>query len=198
MNKRIKEISNLPHGAWREYKKSHSAHLLNSYPRYNFNVRLGMMKQFKKILDEENITLFLSGGALLGAKRDGDFIKWDADVDFDALQEELEPKCSIIKNKLMELGYITRVVKKYPKIKINAYYGGEKVGVLGLYLDKEKQSRYRYKYVWPSKIYEETEKINFKGIEFDTPNIMGYIEHTYGSDWREPKKANFFTKEVYR
>jgi len=198
MNKRIKEISNLSRKDWIKYRKQNSSELLNSYPNYKFNIRFIMMKQFKKIMDEENITLYLSGGALLGAKRDKDFIPWDGDVDFDALEEELKPKCNIIKNKLMELGYITRVIDEYPKIKINAFYSGEKVGVLGLYLNEKKKERYRYKYSWPSKIYKEKEKINFKGVTFDAPKIVDYIEHTYGSKWKEPIKENFFTKQVYR
>jgi phosphorylcholine metabolism protein LicD len=190
----IEEISDMPLEVWKGYRKT----ILNSYPDYNFEVRLEMMKNFNRIAKEENVGLYLSGGALLGAVRDNDFISWDGDVDFDALVEELEPKIENIKGKLIDCGYVTRVIRQYPKLKINSFYMGEKVGVLGMYLNDSSSHRFRSAYEWPKEIYDDSEEINFKGEIFKTPNKMEYISHTYGEDWKKPKKHNFFTRGVFR
>lgn len=194
----VNEINKLSHQDWVKYKKQHKSKLLNSYPNYDFKVRFEIIKEFKKILEEEGINLYLSGGTLLGVYRDGDFIKWDPDVDMDVLYEELEPKFKMVRDKLIRLGYIVRAIDTYSKMKINVYHGGEKVGILAMYLSEDGKTRYRYIYKWPADVYKDSQKIEFRGLEFDTPNIEGYLNHTYGVDWRIPKRNNYFNKSVYR
>tara|TARA_Y100000034_G_C6758553_1_gene337686 strand:+ start:234 stop:830 length:597 start_codon:yes stop_codon:yes gene_type:complete len=193
----VDEINKLSHQDWVEYKRQHKSKLLNSYPNYDFKARFEIIKEFKKILEEEGINLYLSGGTLLGVYRDGDFIEWDPDADMDVLYEELEPKFKIVRDKLIEMGYIVRAIDTYPKMKINVYHSGEKVGILAMYLSEDKKTRHRWIQKWPSSVYENPQKIKFKGVEFDTPNIEGYLNHTYGGDWKTPKRSGFFSKSVY-
>lgn len=42
---------------------------------------LEILKKFKKIADQNNISFFISGGTLIGAARSGGFIPWDDDID---------------------------------------------------------------------------------------------------------------------
>lgn len=190
-----KEISNLSHAEWVKYKKENRAALLNDYPNFNFDLRFEIIKEFKHILEKEGITLYLANGALLGAVREKNFIAWDDDVDMDVLYEELEPKYETIREQLIDLGYIVRGINKYPEMKINIYHGGEKVGILALYSKGEFRIRGPYK--WPSFLYENPEKIVFKGETFTAPQIIDYLKHQYGSDWRVPKKKNYFNKDVF-
>ena len=189
-------LSKMSQEEWKNYINHNRSKLFNSYPNYDFDLRFEIMKDFKEILEQNGVTLYLSGGALLGAKRNKDFIKWDHDVDMDVLAEELEPKCEIIFEKLLEKGYVVRLIKTYPKLKINVHHGGEKVGVLGMY--SENSMRHRQNIQYPEWIYDETETINFKGVEFVTPNIDGYLNHTYGNDWMIEKKDNYFSKSLFK
>ena len=190
------ELSKMSQADWKDYIGRNRSTLFNSYPNYDFNLRFKIMMDFKEILEENGITLYLSGGALLGAKRDKDFIKWDHDVDMDVLAEELEPKCELVFKKLLDKGYIVRLIKTYPKLKINVHHGGEKVGILGMY--SENSTRHRQNIQYPEWIYQETETINFRGVDFVTPNINGYLNHTYGKDWLIEKRDNFFSDALFK
>lgn len=193
-----KEISNLSYEDWIVYKSNNIDKLLNKYPDYNFEARLELILVFKEILEKEGVKLFLSNGALLGAYREKDFIAWDHDVDLDVLAEEFEPKYKKIKQELIDRGYIVRGIKEYPKTKINVFHAGEKVGILSLYLDEKEDIRYRGSYVWPNRIYRESEKIIFKDIEFNTPKILDYVIHQYGPNWKDPVRKNYLAKSVFK
>jgi len=190
------EISALSYNDWVKYKKENLPKLLNTYPNFDFKTRFEIMKNFKSITEKAGISLYLANGVLLGAVREKDFISWDDDVDMDVLIEELEPKYEMIKEQLISLGYIVRGIEKHPEMKINVYYGGEKVGILALYLKGDFRIRSSYK--WPRSFYEEFEEIVFKGETFKTPKINDYLNHQYGTDWNTPKKKNYFNKDVFR
>ena len=194
MNNRY--ISNLSQDEWATFKHKNRSTLLNTYPDYDFEARLKVMKDFKKVLNEENITLYLADGALLGAYRDKDFISWDPDVDMHVLDEEFRDKYETIRGRFIELGYLVRGVLEAPRSKINIYYAGEKIGITSLYL--EGATRYRGIFEWPADLYEDNEKVIFRGVEFDAPSIERYLIHQYGEDWRIPKKQDYFSKAIYR
>ena len=191
-----RQISDLPHAQWLEYKHENHAKLFNQYPDYDHHARHQVMRDFKTILEEQGITLFLANGALLGAYREGDFIAWDDDVDMDVLAEEIIPKQDAVREKLVELGYIVRVVKEHNRGKINVHYAGEKVGIVYLYSNGP--IRYRQAWKWPNSLYENREKITFKGVEFTAPSIEKYLIHQYGEDWATPKTENYFSEDLYR
>ncbi len=50
------------------------------------------LKEVRDILNTHEIPYYIVGGALLGAIRDGDFIKWDWDVDIETKMEDILPK----------------------------------------------------------------------------------------------------------
>jgi len=194
-----KQICDLSHEEWVVFKSKNRKKLLNVYPHFNFSARLDVMIKIKEILEKEKINLFLSNGTLLGAYREKDFIPWDNDVDMDVLAEEFEIKYDRVKEELISAGYIVRGIKRYPDTKINVYHMGEKVGILSLYLDKVQDIRYRGPYVWPNKMYTESEKIMFKGAEFNAPKLLDYMLHQYGEDWKIPNSTkNYLANSVFR
>ena len=189
------EISNLPHSAWVVYKRNNRENILNTYPNFDFESRLFIMKEFKKKFEELNLRLYLADGALLGAVREKKFIPWDNDVDLHVLSEEIDDeKIKILKNHFLKLGCIVRTVDNYPDQKMNVFYKGEKVGILLLY--ENQNFRYRHIYRWPKFLYEESESIEFLGETFMTPKINDYLIHQYGNDWKVPKKKNYFSKKL--
>ena len=194
MNNR--QISDLNRQQWIKYKQKNHSKLLNQYPDYDHAARLRVMIDFKTVLKEEGVTLFLANGVLLGAYREGNFIAWDDDVDMDVLAEEIIPKQDAVREKLVELGYIVRVVREHPHGKMNIYHAREKVGIVYLYLDGP--IRYRQAWKWPKDLYENREKITFKGVEFCTPSIEKYLIHQYGEDWKTPKIEDYFSEDLYR
>ena len=54
-----------------------------------------------KLLDDLNLTYFLIGGVLLGAKRDKKFIEWDWDVEINLFIEDLNINFNKILSKLL-------------------------------------------------------------------------------------------------
>jgi|TARA_Y100000289_G_C3922267_1_gene151137 phosphorylcholine metabolism protein LicD len=190
------QISQLPHHEWVEYKRQNRDKLLNKYPNYDFDSRFEIMLKFKEIVEDEGLTLLLANGTLLGAVREKDFIEWDDDVDMDILAEEFVPKFETIRDRLLELGYIVRAIPDYPKMKINVYNKGEKVGILAIY--KSEKFYHRGPYRWPLEVYENLEEIEFRGTKFKTPKIDEYIEHQYGKNWKTPKRENYLSEDVFR
>ena len=190
------EISQLPQHEWVEYKRQNRDKLLNKYPNYDFDSRFEIMLKFKEIVEDEGLTLLLANGTLLGAVREKDFIEWDDDVDMDTLAEEFVPKFETIKGRLLDLGYIVRAIPDYPRMKINVYNKGEKVGILAIY--KGEKNYHRGPYRWPLEVYENLEEIEFRGIKFVTPKIEKYIEHQYGKNWKTPKRENYLSEDVFR
>ncbi len=67
---------------------------------------LEALKQLKGILDENGIEFWLESGTLLGAIREGGFIKWDYDIDIGTWDINL-PKMKKLNRAFCELGYET-------------------------------------------------------------------------------------------
>jgi hypothetical protein len=48
--------------------------------------------------------------------------------------------------------------------------------------------------VWPRKIWEKWDKINWRGLEWNTPSdVEKYLEIYYGKTWREPRSFSWHT-----
>ena len=161
---------------------------------FDFKSRTKNLLDVKNILDELKVPFFLTHGALLGAYREGDFIKHDDDIDLDIFEEILISNYDEICEKLMKRGFIVRGrrldYKGEKGEKLNLYRDREKMNIRGIYLDPSyKQDRYRLTNVFQylRKFHDNPDTITFKGVTFMTPGpIEEFLVYCFGEEWRIP------------
>ena len=192
------------------YCKKGSYGVVDNSMNWDFKSRTKNLLDVKVILDKLGIPFFLTHGALLGAYRDGDWIKWDDDIELDIFDEIFRDRYDELCNNLIGSGFIIRgrkVERKKEKgEKFNLYRYKESISVRGIYLDSNyEQGKYRLTNVFQylRKFHDNPENIEFKNVTFQAPGpIEEFLEYRYGENWRTPiniytskkaKKANFQT-----
>ena len=203
-NEHIQHISMLPEKEWQSFYKKHKNKIWKR-DNFDFDQRTENLKEVSKVLEKTGFKALLANGALLGAYRNNDFIPWDHDIDFDCLAPDFYDKCDEAKEEFMKLGYIARLNKAHWFAKLNIYKGLEKISFAALFpLPSPSENYYaRARQKWRQSLYQKTEIINFKGMDFICPSpIEEYLEYCYGKDWRIPKQAanstddTIFSKEM--
>lgn len=153
-----------------------------------------------------NLTLekwFLSGGTLLGAYRDGDFIPWDWDVEVTVLTEEASKKEGELLNNLIAAGFlIASSDASLENFKIVAIGWGTEYEILGRYLREIDNTRTRIMTKVPARFFETSEMISLRGYNFPAPcPIDKFLTALYG-DWKTPLKTkdkeSYFSKDAFR
>ena len=142
------------------------------------------LRDFHSVVKKMGLNVWLTGGAILGAVRDDDFIPWDDDMDMDMLEEEFVPVMHEFNKRLIESGFITRFTdtKKFPKISCFKY--GNKYAIGGTVLKGKWRVRPNLKY--PARFFEDSETVVFKGMDFLQPTpVEEYLEFCY-KDWKTP------------
>lgn len=191
-NKDIERLSNLSKRRWKKEKWK----AVKEEPPFNLNNREKALREAYEILSSMNIKFWLSGGCLLGAVRDNDFIPWDDDVDMVMFEEEFIPIMHELKTKLLNSGFIVRLFDStfFPKISYFKY--GQKLSLSPLYLDGDLRRRPYKKYL--AKFFIKEEYIDFKGMRFLKPSpVDEFLTHIYGN-WKTPqKKKEDNHEEIY-
>jgi hypothetical protein len=182
----IKRISDLPIGKWQAIRS-----LVVETEPYNLKNREKAMKEAYDVLTGCGAKFWLTGGSLLGAIRDNDFIPWDDDIDIDMMEEHFIPLMHQLKERLINAGFIVRLsdTKKFPKMSFFKY--GPKISVGALH--KSGRWMTRPNHVYPARCFYADETIIFKGLKFLVPSpVEAYLEHCY-KDWRVPMKSSVDT-----
>ncbi len=189
---------------WKKVKHKHSKKTTyggGNEGNNDFESKTKNLLDVKVILDDLKIPFFLTHGALLGAYRDKDWIKWDDDTELDIFDDIFQYHYNEICCKFMEDGFIVRgrAIKSKGKQgeKINIYRYRESISVRGVYLDPNyEQGKYRLTNVFQylKKFYENPEEIEFKGVTFLAPGpIEDFLEYRYGKSWKTP--INVYTSK---
>ena len=158
--------------------------------------------EVRDILDDMNLTWFLSGGALLGAVRNNDFIKWDWDVGIALLIEEISDPYSII-NSFEKNGF---KLDKFIDQKGNMKFLFIKYHVTFELLCWYKGIYYRKRKAFkrPSKFYSnQFDIVKIRQHSFRAPkNVEAFLNFVYGKDWKQPKRTNhksaYFNNKNFR
>ena len=138
---------------------------------------------------------FIGSGALLGAIREQDFIKWDWDVGIDFLNEEFFPKKNELLNRLLINGFnLEHKDFSYKNSKIVVSKYGADYELRGWYLKEKYRLRKGFKF--PSAHWEGNTEIILRNHSFKGPlDIEKYLEFNYGENWRVPIRSS--NKEIY-
>lgn len=145
---------------------------------------------------------YLSGGTLLGACRDGDFIPWDWDVEVTVLTEEAQPKEGDLLKTLLKAGFaISTTDSSRENFKIVVSGWGTEYEILGRYLKGDGTKRARLMTEVPAHFFDSHEVVSFRGHSFPAPSpVEDFLEALYGA-WRTPLKTAdkqaYFSSQAY-
>lgn len=145
----------------------------------------------KKLLDEINVTNYLSAGTLLGAVRDKDFIRWDWDVQMYLLMENAFPLRNEISKSLVSNGFIIdKFYDSKDSLKWSISKNGAVFELTAWSLDGKWRHRRKKSLRVPAYLFNGNYNINFKGINYRTLNPPEeYLEFCYG-DWKVPMRTS--------
>ena len=148
------------------------------------------LKELSQILNDKKIKNFITGGTLLGAIREKNFIKWDWDVEVTVLTDEIfnikDELCDLfLKAEFKTLKYSqTYDSLKWTLIKYNAIYE-----VVGFYKEGEWMYRTGKGTRIPADLFDNPSDLFFLGSTYKTVSEPEkYLEFCYG-DWKTPKKT---------
>ena len=166
------------------------------------NNRNKVLIEIKYILEHLSIQFFLVDGALLGAVRDNNFIKWDWDVELAVLAKDVIDK---IDNIIIE-GETNNFRVEVPdrtleNIKINYYKYNSKSSIVSLIKKNKYLQRKLFKY--PAIFFDNPITLEFLGEFYLVPSpVEDFLEFVYGPDWRIPKMSNnkreYLSPEIFR
>ena len=156
--------------------------------------------ELSTLLNKVPITWFLSGGTLLGAVRDGDFIPWDWDVEVSVLTEEAISKEGPLINNLILAGFeIVKIDRTYENFKIVSQKYNVEYEILGRSLHGD--FRKRKMISTPAYHFEKNDVVQLRGKSYPCPNEKEkYLEFLY-NNWRTPirtdSKKEYFSSAAY-
>lgn len=175
-----------------------------------------------RIFESHKVPFFLTYGALLGIVRDGDFIKYDDDIDLVVTEQITYEKRKLIGNTLLDLGYTPQPIafRVYGRLEASepGYNGDAHSGIIVcqkrirttiFFFGQEDCHIHGSCHVChpklgsprlistPSKFFEKTELVRYKGLYYNAPSpVKEYLEYTYGKDWKKPIKGKHAPKWV--
>ena len=162
------------------------------------------LKEAKQILDQMGVVFLLQSGSCLGAVRDNDFIPWDDDIDLASvmgLNGLTEEKIDSVMAVFRDAGYYCK--KNYSNLDEPPYAISHSVikdharvdWSCMLVIDSVIRSYPRVHV--PATLFTNLKEIEFLGGKFFVPNPPEeYLRLKYGSEWRVPKRALEYEKDV--
>lgn len=149
------------------------------------------LKELSQLLNSKNIKHFITGGTLLGAIREKNFIKWDWDVEITILTDQIFNIKDDLNTLFISSDFqISKYVNKYDSLKwelkkYNCYYE-----LVGFYKEGEWMYRLGKDMKVPAYFFEKPYDLFFLGNSYKTVSDPSkYLEFCYG-DWQTPKRTS--------
>ena len=158
-----------------------------------------VLKEIKQILDGLGITFFLRKGTCLGAVRESELIPWDDDLDIGSLigyKGLTEKSVDRIVTALKDNGYLIKV--DHLDYAISVVTLKSSIWTDWMVHRIIDDSTFHWPGVRiPARLFTDTKQINFIGEKFHVPNpAEEYLRFMYGTEWKIPKKAGSYEKDV--
>jgi len=156
-----------------------------------------IIAEVRGALVHNGIKPVLSDGAVLGYVREGDFIKWDFDVDFFVDSAEVMGKEHKLSRSLKNRGFDIITVRngkmdwKVAVEKEDLHVDIRSFARIGTeFISKVRRSNQKFSvYTMPAEFMDNLQEITFYGAEYFIPeDTDGYLTHLYG-DWRTPIRS---------
>jgi len=161
-----------------------------------------ILKDLHKILNKYNIKYFLACGTCLGFVRDGEFMKWDRDIDIGIIPEK-KPFERIIYREMIKLGY--EFNKKTVPRKSHRDAIGMEIPLISFiqfskykidvdfyichFNNKHTRCALGRKCSAPVHCLDELKNIDIRGLSYNIPNpIEDYMIWNFGKGWKIPDK----------
>jgi len=148
------------------------------------------LKELSQVLSDIKVNHFITGGTLLGAIREKNFIKWDWDVEITILTDEIFDKREKLSQLFIDSGFqISKYLDQYDSLKwelkkYNCFYE-----IVGFYKEGGWMYRLGKGAKVPASFFVKPSDLFFLGNLYKTvsePNK--YLEFCYG-DWQNPKRT---------
>ena len=143
----------------------------------------------KDVLVSHNLKPIISGGTLLGAVRDGDFIAWDWDAEFFLLFDEVQGLQQSLIDSLEKHGF--QITRRYPepnRWKITAANHGFEIELRAWSRDGDYYRRLDFRV--PASLLAATTKVSLRGETYFAPDPAdAYLRYVYGDDWQIPLRT---------
>lgn len=146
------------------------------------------LSELCSILDSFEIEYYLSGGTLLGIIREGDFIKWDWDVEVAVKSEEIISRYDelLIVFKQKDFNLHSKNTRN-SNFKLNLLKYDTRYEILGYYYEDGFRKRMRSK--MPANFFTPGCIKTLRGVSYQVLNPpIDYLDYNYG-DWQTPLKT---------
>jgi len=140
------------------------------------------------VLGSAGVEHFLSGGTLLGAARERDFIRWDWDVEVSVRTEDVESRLDELADRLVAEGF---AVLKRDDDDDNLKLVLEREGAIFELQAYRRQGddRTRREYRTSQRFFDEATTIELRGRTYPCMGPLDeYLTDRYG-DWRTPRRT---------
>jgi len=156
------------------------------------------LMELKQVFDSHGVKFWLTGGVLLGAVREEDFIPWDEDMDLIMLAEDYDSslcdqfraksfiasETRIYLNKVSAIALTKRNIRT--DLILQYYYPPDGVYV---YLAKYPSD---HGIITPAKFYKKDCFIEFLGEKFRVPNPPEeWLDWVFDKKWKTPVKTDW-------
>ena len=143
------------------------------------------MLDFKQAMDNAQIQFTLIFGTLLGAIREGEFIKYDSDADVACFAEDHKKIKSVV-SELQKKGFYVPDKNEIPLHDHFFIRDGERIDIWW-FDDIDKDWIYDKHIRYNKLFFDNPAETDFLNTNFLVPNNPKiFLELTYGSDWKTP------------
>lgn len=148
------------------------------------------LKELSKILNDKTVKHFLTGGTLLGAIREKNFIKWDWDAEFTILTDEVFDKKKELNDLFLKSGFkIVGFSYDYENFKWELEKYNFCYELIGMYRQGEWLYRKGKGTKVPAIFFDKPSDLFFLGNLYKTVSEpKKYLKFCYG-DWQTPKRT---------